>query len=253
MSGGLGSFDRDSHFHKNEPGSSQIDTSWTAFGTARVVPRLQLSASLPVLVSFRDSASSESETGAGIGDLGLNFRYDIVLNRQQRFLPGVGLIAGVTAPTGRSPESSQSALGSDIAGLGAWQLSAGLWLERSFEDWLVTGAGWLSLRPVRSIDSIEIALAPQGSLLLALGYSFTDALGLSLSGTYVFEGDAHVDGAVSPSSGRRQTRLTLGGSFSCNDAYRLLASAFIDPPIDSFGQNQIPQAGLVTTFIWSFL
>lgn len=252
-SGGLGSFDGQARYHGNEPGSYQVDTQFTAFGTARIVPRLQVGATLPLLLAFRGSAGSGDETGGGIGDLGVNLRYDAVRNRQYSFLPGIGLIAGFTAPTGRSPESSQKDLGADITGLGVWQMSAGLWLERSFGDWLVTGAAWLSLRPSRSIESIDILLAPQGSLLLALGYSFTDALGASLSGTYVFEGDARVNGEVSPSSGRRQTRLNLGGSFSWNDNYRFLASAFIDPPIDTFGQNQIPQTGVMTTFIWSYL
>lgn len=253
LGGGLGSFDGQGQYHGNPSGYYQIDTQFTAFGTARIVPRLQVSASIPLLVSFRGSQSGDHESGGGIGDLGTNLRYDVVRNREFRFLPGIGLIAGFTAPTGRAPESSQNDLGSDITGLGAWQLSAGIWLERSFEGWLVTGAGWVSFRPSRSIDSIDIQLAPQGSLLLALGYSLTDALGLSLSGTYFFEGNSTVNGTSSPASGRRQTRLSLGGSFSWNDSFRLLCTAFLDPPIDTLSQNSIPQLGLSTTFIWSFL
>lgn len=249
---GLGSFDERSRFHENDAGAHQVDTQATLLGAVRVVPRLQVGISAPLWLSFR-GADGVNEVGGGPGDLGLAVRYDLVRNREYRHWPGIGLLAGGSVPTGRAPEASETPLGSDVTGLGAWQASLGIWLERSFGPWLVTAAGWVGFRPARHVDAIEVALAPEGNALLALGHSFTDALGLALSGTYAFEGDARVDGAFVGRSGRRKLRLSLAGSFAFHDQARALFGVFLEPPLDGLGQNHVPQTGLSGAFLWSFL
>lgn len=249
---GLGSFDGGSRFYGNSGGAHQLDTQATLLGTLRVVPRLQVGMSAPLWLSFR-GADGVSEVGGGPGDLGLVVRYDLVRNREYRHWPGIGLLASASAPTGRAPEASETALGSDVTGLGAFQGSLGLWLERSFGPWLVTTAGWIAFRPARHVGALELALAPEGSVLLALGHSFSEALGLSLSGTYTFEGDAEVDGARVRDSARRKLRLSFSGSFAFHDQARALFGVFLDPPLSGLGQNHIPQAGMSGAFLWSFL
>ncbi|OQX66878.1 MAG: hypothetical protein B6A08_18295 [Sorangiineae bacterium NIC37A_2] len=249
---GLGSFDGRSRFYGNDGDAYQIDTQTTLLGTVRVVPRLQVGLSAPLWLSFR-GADGVSEVGGGLGDLGFVVRYDLLRNREYRRWPGIGLLASVSAPTGRAPEVSETALGSDVTGIGAFQASLGLWLERSFGPWLVTAAGWVAFRPARQVGPVELALAPEGSVLLALGHSFSEALGLSLSGTYSFEGDAQVDGAVVTSSARRKLRLSFSGSQALHDEARVLFGVFLDPPLRGLGQNHIPQAGVHGAFLWSFL
>lgn len=250
---GFGSFDAEGHFHTNEQGSSSWDARLTAFGTLAVASRFQVGVTLPVVAAFRESRTSGSEVGASFGDISLNLRYDMLLNGEHRWLPGVAWIANATFPTGRAAESSETVLGSDVSGQGAWQLGAGLWLERSFGEWLVTAAGIVNYRFPRTIAGLESELAPEVSLLGALGYAASTQLGLMASLLVAVEGDARVNGQLAGATERRQIRVTLGSAYNITETLRILGSISLDPPFDGWGANQFASVGGSFTASWSFL
>lgn len=252
VSATIGSFDDSRQFHSNEAGSSQLETRLTAFATARILRRLQLGLTAPAVVSFRKSETSGSETGGGFGDVGVNLRYDLLWDRERRWFPGIGLIGGLTAPTGRGPGESQSVLATDVTGLGVWQWSGGVWLEHSFDDWLVTAAGLIGFRSRADYGVLKSQLAPQFTGILALGYNASHSVALAAVATYLSEGQARIDGESVPQSGRSQTHLSLGVSWAFAEDFRLLASAYLDPPLPGLSKNQIATAGGLLNWVWTF-
>jgi hypothetical protein len=245
----LGSFDASGQFVGKEAGAQQTDLQLLPFGTIRLIHRGQLGVSLPLLASLRRTKHVPSEFGGGIGDLAMTGRYDFIRDGQYRVLPGVALLLGVTAPTGRPPESSITELGSDVTGLGVWQFSGGGWLEHSLGDWSVSLAGLVAGRTARQSGGIQTHLAPRFTGLVAAGYSFSQKLGLAASVSYSVEGKAHVDGEQVPDTERRQLRTSLAMSLNLVEHWRGQASVYVDPPIDSLSQNQLSLVGSSLTLI----
>ncbi|HVY31939.1 MAG TPA: transporter [Polyangiaceae bacterium] len=249
----LGNFNSSGDFHSNPKGASELDFEQDVFGSVRWLGRGQASLLVPFLISRRSSATTGSELGAGLGDLNLGARYDLVRNRELSYLPGIGLLAGATLPTGRPPEDAKKPLASDSTGTGAVQVSLGLALERSFGSVLVTASGLGAKRFSRSVRGVQSALAPQLTGILGVGYAFSDATAAALVGTYTYEGDASIDERDSPGTARKQLRVALAGSHTLDDAWRLRASVFVDPPVSGLGQNQPAAFGAAIGAIWSLL
>jgi hypothetical protein len=208
---------------------------------------------VPVLESWRRTSTTGSEFGGGIGDLNVNARYDFIYGNELSYAPGVALLLGVTVPTGRAPEEAELPLGSDATGLGAWQLSAGLGLERSFGDFLLSAAGILSKRTVREVRGIESELGAEVTGMLGVAYTIRDDASAAVVGTYTYEGNATVDDEEVPNTARKQLRLAAVASFSILDEWRLQGGFFGDPPANGVGQNQIASLGGSFTIIRSFL
>ncbi|HEX6765883.1 MAG TPA: transporter [Polyangiaceae bacterium] len=249
----FGSYDAAADFRKNPPGVAQWDFEQDAFVSVRVLRRGQVGLLAPVLESWRRTPTTGSEFGGGFGDLNVNARYDFIYANELSYAPGVALLLGVTVPTGRAPEAAEKPLGSDATGLGAWQLSAGLGLERSFGDFLLSAAGIVSKRTARDVLGVESELGAELSALLGVAYTVSHDTSVAFFGTYGYEGNAAVDGEEAPDTARRRLRLSLSASHSFLDEWRLQGSLFGDPPIDGVGKNQIASLGGTVTLIRSFL
>lgn len=249
----LGSYDAGRDFRDLPPGAAQWDFEQDLFASLRVLGRGQLGLLVPLLESWRRTSTTGSELGAGLGDVNVNARYDFIYANELSYAPGVALLFGVTLPTGRAPEDAEQPLGSDSTGIGAFQFSAGLGLERSFGDFLVSGAGIYSKRTAREVRGIESELGAELSGLLGVAYSIREGASAALFGTYAYEGNAAVEGEKVPNTARERLRLTAVLSFSILDEWRIQGGLFADPPASGLGRNQIASLGGSFTVIRSFL
>jgi hypothetical protein len=251
----FGSFDPNGHFAGNPAGASELDFEQDVFGAVRVLKRGQLALLVPVLETHR-AAGGLSQTGAGVGDVNLSARYDFVDAGTHQVLPGVAMLVGITAPTGRSTEGSTPPLAADATGTGAWQGSLGLALEQNYGPWLVNLSGFVAARTARDISqggaTTHARLAPQLTALAALGYTFPNDAAAALIASYTGEGDATIDGVDVAGSARRITQISLSGMIPVTDRLRLQGALFLDPPIPSLGANLPAAAGLAFTAVWSW-
>lgn len=248
----FGSYDATGGYVPAPEGAREIDLEEDLYGAVRVLGRGQLGVLLPFVETHRAS-NGRSETGGGFGDLNLSARYDPLRARESQYWPGVGILAGVTLPTGRAPESARSPLATDATGLGAVQLNGGLALEQSFGPWGVGLSGLIAWRAPRTVGDATMGLAPQLTVLASLAYAFPSGFALALVASYTGEADATVRGASVPNSSRRWMLVSGAFAWPVTDQLFLLGSVFFNPPISSLGVNQPTTLGTTVGMKWVFL
>jgi len=259
LKGGLmyGSFDQLGNYHALSQGSSEQNYEQDLFASLRLTRHAQVAGLVPFVETHR-TVPGLAQTGGGIGDVNLNGRYDFTFAGASRFVPGIGLLAGLTLPTGRPPESPNAGpLAAGATGIGALQGNVALALEQSYGPWLINLTGALAHRSARTVTSAEASvrsqLAPQWTVLAALAFVFRDERALALSASYATEGDSKLDGQRVPDSGHRLTTLTLGGLWPMSDRLRLQGSVFWNPPIDGSSLSQPALIGASVTAVFSWL
>jgi hypothetical protein len=258
----LGTFDdgaRYSSVSAANPGDPyrENDFEEDVFGAVRVLGRGQVALLVPLVQTFRH-AGGLSEFGGGIGDINLSARYDFFLAGQSRFIPGIALLAGVTAPTGTPPDAQNPSkpLGTNATGVGAWQGNAGLAIEQTYGPWLFNLTELIAWRAARTADiggvSENESLAPQLVTLLGTAYTFDNDASVALFGSYTVEGTATLNGAPAPDSAKRLALVSVSGVYPLSDRWRLRASLFLNPPISGLGQNQTATTGLTLGILWGW-
>ena len=252
-----GSFDQLGDYHAPSSESSEQNYEQDLFGSLRLNTHAQISALVPFIETHR-SVPGLSQTGGGIGDINLNARYDFTFAGASRIVPGIGLLAGLTLPTGRAPDSPDAGpLAAGATGTGAFQGNLALAFEQLYGPWLLNLTGAAALRSARTVSSasssVRSQLAPQWTLLAALAYVFRDDRALALSASYATEGDSELNGERVPDSGHRLTTLTVGGVWPTSDHLRLQGSLFWNPPIDGSSLNQPALLGASATMVYAWL
>jgi hypothetical protein len=248
----LGSYDRTASYVATPSGTGEMDFEQDVFGAVRVLDRGQFSVLVPYVETYR-RVSGESETGGGLGDINAAVRYDLLVAGQARLVPGVGLLAGVTLPSGTPPEQAQNALATDATGIGAFQGNGGVALEQAFGAWLVGLSGIVAVRAPRTIGRSRVALAPQYTVLGSAGYAFKSGVTAAGVLSYALEGDASLDGVKQGSSGKRLATVSAATAIPLSDELRFVASLYLNPPISSLGENQIATVGLTVGMIGAHL
>jgi len=235
----------------NRPGQGEYDLEQDVFGALRVFERGQLALLVPVVETWRHATTAGGAFGGGIGDVNLSARYDFVGAGDSTWIPGVALLAGVTFPTGRAADQATQPQAVDATGIGTFQINVALALEQTFGPWLVNATVIAAKRTERGGQT----LGTQFTLLAALAYTFSNASALALSASYVFEGDATGPNGtdLGPDSAKRETTLALSALWPLSGTWRLIGSAFLNPPLDSFGANQTVDAGLSAGVIRSWM
>jgi hypothetical protein len=252
----LGTYDDGGHYTAVPPGNGEYDFEEDLFGAVRVLRRGQVALLLPFVETQRHEQGVH-EIGGGIGDMNLSLRYDFVLAGESHVIPGIALLVGLTAPTGRPPDAITPShpLGTDATGVGAWQGNVGLALEQAWGHWLVNATQLLAWRAPRTVQTggttIDEALAPQLVTLLGAAYVFNSDVSVALFGSYTFEGTATLDGASAPDSARRVAVVSLASAYPLSDRFRIQGSLFTNPPISALGRNQTATTGLTFTFLWT--
>jgi hypothetical protein len=248
----FGSYDATGVYVPAPPKAREIDIEEDLFGAVRLFGRGQLGALLPIVQTHRKSGDA-SETGGGFGDLNLSVRYDPLYAGESRYVPGIGLLFGVTLPTGTPAEAAENPLVTDATGLGAVQATGGLALEQAFGPWLLSLSGLIALRAPRTVHGVELGLAPQYTALGSAAYAFDSGTSVALAVLYALEGDASARGATVPNSGRRWGQVSVAFAWPLMDQLFLVGSGFLTPPISSLGVNQTTTLGATLGARWGLL
>lgn len=250
VGGVIGQYSTTGQARANTPGQGEYDLEQDVFGAVRVLERGQLALLVPIVETWRHAATVGGAFGGGIGDVNVGARYDFLGAGESTWIPGIALLAGVTFPTGRPADQSTQALAVDATGIGTYQLNVALALEQTFGPWLVNATVMGAKRTERD----QQTLATQFTLLAALAYTFPNASALALSASYVFEGSATAsNGDALPNSAKRETTVALSTLWPLSGTWRLIGSAFLNPPFDSFGTNQTVDAGVSAGIIRSWM
>lgn len=252
----IGSFDSRGTYQGSPRGASELDLEQDPFAAVRVFQRGQVALYVPI-VETRRTSHGESEFGGGLGDINLNLRYDFTLAGASPVIPGIGVLAGITLPTGKPADAEDlRPLATDATGIGAYQGSLGLAVEQALGPWLINVTGVVAVRSARSVDSAGITiherLAPQWTALAAVAYVFPSEAAVALSSSFASEGNATIDSAEVARSGHRLTTVTLGGLVPLTDTWRMQGALFVNPPISGTSLNQTGLGGLTFTMVRSW-
>ena len=131
-----GSFDTGSRYIPSPAGDTELDLEQDLFGAVRFLRRGQAALLVPAVETRRATPQLGAQGGGGVGDVNASARWDFVLARESWIVPGIAVLAGVTAPSGKAPDAATPPLFSDATGIGAWQLQAALALEQTWGPWL---------------------------------------------------------------------------------------------------------------------
>jgi hypothetical protein len=248
-------------FRPSPPGTPEYDSEEDLFGALRVLGRGQLALLVPFDETYRRTPRDGAHFGGGVGDINFSGRYDFVLARESRYIPGVALLAGITLPTGKSDSgsalpsfgplfgSATAPLAVDATGIGAFQANVALALEQTFGPWLANATAIVAKRTAAGGET----LGTQFTFLAAGAYTFENDAALALSASYAFEGDGTIGGVDAPGSSKSVTVVTASGLWPLNGVCRLLGGVFVDPPVGALGSNQPTQVGLSFTAIRSWM
>jgi hypothetical protein len=248
VGGVLGSYAVNGAYSPQGPGSTEVDVEEDLLLAVRLTKRAQLAALIPLVETFRSGLGASAHSG-GVGDINLGARYDFVLARESRYIPGVAVLLGATFPTGRPPEEAQAPLAVDATGIGAFQGNVGLALEQTLCAWLVNLSGILAQRAARNALGVDETLGTQLTGIGAVAYTFRSEAALGLVGSYAAEGNATING--SPAEGSHKRGLTLSGVmlYPLTDTVRVQGSVFVMPPVSSVGANEPATLGATLTIL----
>ncbi len=124
---------------------SNTETRLIAGGAHRLGTDWQAGLSLPLVVRHT-TAGDLTSTGYGIGDIGLQLRYEII-DEDTCFLrpfrelawnelkPSLHLVMNLTAPTGRPTHRSTDNLAASVTGRGYWMGDTGLQVTKVWGQW----------------------------------------------------------------------------------------------------------------------
>ncbi len=250
----FGSFDGYGNYATPRSGDSEQDFEQDAIGALRlpgVASRGQLALLVP-LVETRRSAKGLSESGGGLGDANFSGRYDFLYAGQNRYVPGIAFLAGLTFPTGRPPEDAGRPLATAATGIGAFQGNVGLSAEQLFGSFLVTAYGIVAKRAARTANGVSTTLGTQWTALLAVAYSLPRDCAVAVSGSYTGEGNAEVGGVEASRSSRRIPILGVSGVVPLSDHFRFQGGFSGNPPIPELGKNQIANLAFSITGLYAW-
>lgn len=227
------------------------------FGAYRLGESWQVGATVAV-VENRRSTATETEWGGGLGDAGLQARYEIMPTGFSMRWPGIGVTAAATFPTGRSPaqsiERGQSRLMTDVTGPGEWSLGTGLQLEWVFgASFLALEAGVNAALPYTDARGLDVQPNLRWNGRISVGrpihssFFWDESLYLAASLQVNHDGGKRIDGQRAPSSVERATSLSLQAGGYITERTLLMVQTAWDLPVDYLGMNRQvgPSVGLV--------
>jgi hypothetical protein len=207
---------------------------------------------VPWLETIRTTPTARS-SGHGLGYIRLAARWDFTLAGHSRSLPGIALLAGVSAPTGTAPEQATNALATDSTGIGAWQGALGLAIEHSVAGYFFGFYQTIARRLPRTIDGVRSTLGTESITTLAAGYTFTNDFGFAWVATYDFEGDATIDGVSASGTGKALLSTGLVANYPITDSFRILGSLTVPIPISGLGKNRPSADSATVTLLYGWM
>lgn len=247
-----GSFDVAGRFRTPPRGSRDIGLEQSLFATLRVLERGQISATVPFVQTVR-STETDAANGGGLGDVRGALRWDLLFADDVWPWPGLALIGGVSAPTGRPPERAGDALGAGATGAGTTQGWAGFALEQTSGPWLAGASATVTARAARDVGPHRVALSPRFTAGLVGARAWRSGHALSLATSWEIEDRASVDGVVAVGSARRALRVVSALQLRLGEGARFIGSVYAIPPVPAVTAGEGASVGLSLSLIhpWS--
>ena len=247
-----GSFDAAGRFRTSPRGTRDIGLEQSLFATVRVFERGQLSATVPFVQTVR-STETLTATGGGVGDIRGSVRWDVVFADDAWPWPGLALVGGVSAPTGRAPERAGDPLGAGSTGAGTTQGWAGFALEQTSGPWLAGANATVTARAERDIGPIRVSLAPRFAAGLVGARAWRSGHALSLAASWEIEDRASANGAIVPGSARRALRVVSALQLRLGENARFVGSVYAIPPLPAVTAGEGSTLGLSLALVhpWS--
>lgn len=205
---------------------ARVETS--LFATYRALPRGQISAFMP-LETIRRRSLGGTDTRTSFGDLTVVGRYDFV-RAGESWIPGIAVLAGTQAPTGRSSDESTSNLAADVNGIGTWEINGGASIEQTFGHLVLHMTVLAGYRLPNEVLGEDQHLGWRALYLAAVGWVFDSDVALMATLTHASDGDATLAGHEAPGTGFRSTQAALLVVTPLTDNLRLRTSVFTDVP-----------------------
>lgn len=234
-------------------GSTDLELRQTLFATAALGERIQASALLPWVETYRRTASTASEWGHGLGDVSALLRGEFTQLHEYSDVPSFALLLGALFPTGTPPEDATSTLGSDTTGGGVFRALVGLSVEQAFGAWLFNLSGTVSLAALADRAGIETRHAPRWAVVGSAGYAWSHHLSTAGSLSFETEGNTTINGVAVSGTNQRRTELAAITTYGFTDAWRMQFRLSLDPPVARLGVNEPARLGGNVALIWSAL
>ena len=247
----LGSYTSDGRYASSSTGEQELEQNLAA--SVRLTHAAQVGLVARAIETHRQIGTAD-EWGGGFGDLSLSARYDLLLPSERPRLPGIGVLAGATLPTGTPTDAATQPLATDATGLGSWDASLGVSFEKAFGAVLAGVSLWGTYRFARTISiagtpPVSESFGLRASWLAFAGYVFESESTVALYTTGFEEGDATIAGVRDASTGRRLTTLGAAGVLPFGNVWRARAALHADLPVSALGRNQRAGAGATISLV----
>jgi hypothetical protein len=252
----MGTFDEDGNYTGLRRAGVD-DATLSLGGGTRIIHRsLQVYGSLPLRLQHRDFSGMASTTSFGFGDAAAAVRWtaldDVMeglrFDDSSTLVPFLDVYSGVKAPTGRAPDSTRVATGSDIMGDGSWKVFGGVKLSKFLAAQHVVGlSGQYSYAFVHRVERADsqMRIRPGPSWIGGATYQYIPNVFWSagLTSTYQFEQAFHEDSVAVPESSTK--RLSFGAHVTHGFGFPFWEATFsveVDSWWNGAGAN-VPFAG----------
>ncbi len=234
-----GRWDGDRTWRPNAPGYAEAEWRAQLAALYAINSRFQISARMPYVMTTK-TASDVSEAAGGLGDSDLFLRFEPVYQGEYSFLPEIALTAGLLMPLGRTAMASQTTLGSDVTGRGAWVPSFSASVELARDVWFVQLAGGVTLpMPMPgALPGQRQQYGPGWQATAAGGYEVRKGLVLSLVARGSYDGPLHIDGRVVPQSAAYDFGVGPAAAFKFQSHWTLQAGVDAGAFTSGLGSNR---------------
>jgi hypothetical protein len=230
----MGSFKPGGSYVASPAGNDELDLEQDFLAAARIGPHFQAALKVPFVETGRRD-TGVSAFGGGLGDVAANLRYDITFAGDEPRVPGIAILAGLSAPTGRTIEDSVDP--ADATGIGSFEANAGVAVEQVMGRTFVSLTGIVSQQAARNVGTVSQSFGPRITGVLAGGYAFANEVTLGAFFSVMRRSD--------------QGLVTTGAALAVplGDYWRVQGTLSGDLPFSGWGRNQQTGAGLTASLL----
>lgn len=225
----FGSFDREGAFHASGD-ATDVTSELDAATVVRVASRLELGASVPLVLNYRAVKGLDDEVGGGGGDIAAWVTWTPISPWDIRYVPSLAVALKARVPTGVAPGASEEVLASDVTGDGRAELGVSAAVDKTYLDHLhLTSSLGFALFAVPGSEAGDPRRASRLSWSGGVGLIWAPvALVAGVAGSYDF----------APSE-RRLLDLTLSSSIDLRRDLELLFNVRSPLPVDGFMHDDL--------------
>ena len=230
----MGSFASSGSYVSSSGDNREVDLEQDLLAATRFGRHIQVALKVPFIETGR-SETGVSTFGGGLGDVAANLRYDITFAGDEPWGPGIALLAGVSAPTGRTVEDSPDPSGA--TGLGSYEPNLGVAVEQVHGRMFVALTGFVSKQTSRTVGGQDVSFGPRLTGLFAGGYAFAN--------------EVTVGGFLTGMRRSDEKLVTAGGAVAVpiGDYWRAQGTLSGDLPFSGWGRNRLTGAGITASLL----